>query len=145
MTSTQAYSIVLQAVLKHDTRLLSEEMWELAEGDALVGTNSKIPVPRIPTVFPPVAYELNYFANPVDPNRTSTMNLLNTELALGSTISGRPAGSYGWSGLRNSYYMIDPINGFGYMWSSQCGPWASPEVITLRDNLEKLLYQALIE
>ncbi|KAF8316593.1 beta-lactamase/transpeptidase-like protein [Clavulina sp. PMI_390] len=145
MSSTQAYSVLLQAALKHDTRILSEETWSLAEGDALAGTNIKIPVPRVPTVLPTMACELKYFATPVDPAKAGTMNLLNTELALGPTESGRPAGSYGWSGLLNSYYMIDPINGFGYMWSSQCGPWAAPEALVLRDNLEKILYRALTE
>ncbi|KAF8316592.1 beta-lactamase/transpeptidase-like protein [Clavulina sp. PMI_390] len=145
MASTQAYSILLQAVLKHDIRLMSEEMWTLAEEDALAGTDIKIPVPRVPTALPNVACELKYFSAPVDPTRAGTMNLLNTELALGPTESGRPAGSYGWTGLRNSYYMIDPINGFGYMWSSQCGPWASPEALALRDDVEKILYHALSE
>ncbi|KAF8316591.1 beta-lactamase/transpeptidase-like protein [Clavulina sp. PMI_390] len=145
MASSQAYSVFLQATLKHDVRLLSESMWTLAEGDALAGTNIKLPVPRISTALPAMSHELKYFATPVDPTKAGTMNLLNTELAMGPTESGRPAGSYGWAGLLNSYYMIDPINGFGYMWSSQCRPWASPEALELRDELEKLLYRALTE
>ncbi|KAF8309056.1 beta-lactamase/transpeptidase-like protein [Clavulina sp. PMI_390] len=169
MASTQAFSILLQAVLKHDTRLLSEKTWIFAEGDALAGTNIKIPIPRVPTAFPTLAAELETFAKPVDPAKAGTMNLLNTELALGPEAMVGPgfkvelanlakenqhidqgssyhnAPSYMLWNLTHSYYMIDPINGFGYMWSSQCGPWASAEVLALRDDLEKLLYRSLAE
>ncbi|KAF8319112.1 hypothetical protein DL93DRAFT_278069 [Clavulina sp. PMI_390] len=145
VASTQAFSILLQAMLNHDPRLLSKELWAIAEGDALAGTNIKIPVPRVPSVIPQMAPELKYFATPEDPNLANTMNLLNTELTLGPTTAGRPSGSYGWTGFYNSWYAIDPINGFGYMWSAQCGPWASPEILSLRDDFEKLLYRTLSE
>ena len=46
-SSVQTYSKLLQAVLKHDKRLLSEEIWCLAEQDALGAIGAKVPVPLV--------------------------------------------------------------------------------------------------
>lgn len=41
------FSKLLQAVLRHDKRLLSEETWRLAEQDALKAIGAKVPVPMV--------------------------------------------------------------------------------------------------
>ena len=46
-SSTQTYSKLLQAVLRRDTRLLSETTWELAMKDDLTGRGLAVPRPRV--------------------------------------------------------------------------------------------------
>ncbi|KAF8311387.1 beta-lactamase/transpeptidase-like protein [Clavulina sp. PMI_390] len=151
ISSTQAYCKLLQAVLRHDKRLLREESsWVFAEGDALGKMGIRLPVPRVPSVLPWMACELERFSTHIETETgtdspetpMSSVNLLNTELALKPTTTGRPVGSYAWCGSVNSYYAIDPINGFGYMWSAQCAPFAHPDFLGLKDEFEKIVYGA---
>ncbi|KAF8311377.1 beta-lactamase/transpeptidase-like protein [Clavulina sp. PMI_390] len=144
VSSTQAYCLILQAVLTHDSRLLiNEDTWALAEKDALEGQGISVPVPRVQSYEPKLATDLMYFSKPVDSTKTSSMNLLNAEVALGPTTSGRPAGSYGWAGSWNTYFLIDPVKKFGYMWSAQCGPWVHPQFLALKDQFEMLIYESI--
>lgn len=64
-------------------------------------------------------------------------------LILAKTASGRSAGSFGWSGVANTYYFIDPVKGIGAIFGSQLFPWCDSMFIESRDEFEGLVYQTL--
>ncbi|KAF8308197.1 beta-lactamase/transpeptidase-like protein [Clavulina sp. PMI_390] len=137
-TSTQTFCKLLQAILRRDECLMKAGTWGLATTDALAGTSIKVPVPRDSGIS-----RLEYYNKPIDIGQSSSVNLLQCDVALGPGLSGRPKGSFGWTGLLNVYFHIDPTNGIGYMFSTACGPFGHPEFIALRDEFEKLIYQML--
>lgn len=143
-TSTQAFSKILQAIVRHDPKLLSEATWRLAEQDALEDTGIKMPVPRDKSVTP-TFNDIVYFATPADPAKASSMNLLQCDIAIGPTLSGRPAGSYGWAGAGNSFFAVDPVNHIGYMYGAQVLPFLDADLVKLRDDLEKLIYELYVK
>lgn len=71
------------------------------------------------------------------------MNLLQTHLALAPTVSGRPAGSYAWAGLGNTYYFVDPKNSIGAIISTQVLPFADPQLMQMKDEWESLVYSQI--
>jgi methyl acetate hydrolase len=64
-------------------------------------------------------------------------------LIAAKTVSGRPAGSFAWAGLANTYYFIDPVKGVGAIFGTQLFPFYDKRVIETRDSLESLIYRTL--
>ena len=54
---------------------------------------------------------------------------------------GRPAGSWGWGGLTNGYYWVDPHNKVAGLVMSQTLPFGDPTVLDLFGALERDVYQ----
>ncbi|KZT29808.1 beta-lactamase/transpeptidase-like protein [Neolentinus lepideus HHB14362 ss-1] len=143
--STRSYAKILQAVLRRDERILRASTWDMVYADGVGpldapglwnGMSYKASIPMY-------SYDVPCFATPATAGSPETSNLLGCALETGLTLSGRPAGSFGWAGIANSYYFIDPVNGIGAMLSTQLMPFFDPEVIEIRDRLEKIIYENL--
>jgi CubicO group peptidase (beta-lactamase class C family) len=52
----------------------------------------------------------------------------------------RPAGSYGWSGVMNTFFWVDPMHRTGVVVLSQLTPFFDPGVVKLLDAVEAALY-----
>jgi methyl acetate hydrolase len=78
------------------------------------------------------------------PSRTDDFRFLDgtQKFGLGLAIetrnrpSGRTAGSYGWGGIFNTYYWIDPAVGLGAVLMMQVSPFSAPSCIELCDRFE---------
>jgi methyl acetate hydrolase len=57
LASCQAYAKVLQAVLNHDTRILSEDVWQMATKDDSKSRGVKMPKPLWKRAVPRMSYE----------------------------------------------------------------------------------------
>lgn len=62
--------------------------------------------------------------------------MINTAEAL----TGRSAGSWGWAGLANTYYWIDPIHSLCGLLLTQTLPFGDAAVLELFDQFERLIY-----
>ena len=49
---------------------------------------------------------------------------------------GRTAGSYGWGGICNTYYWVDPAAGLGAVLMMQVSPFSTPACLALCDEFE---------
>ena len=54
--------------------------------------------------------------------------------------NGRPAGSWGWGGLTNGYYWVDPINKVAGLLMAQILPFGDPVILDLFGTLERDVY-----
>jgi len=77
------------------------------------------------------------------PGEGTGINLLQCEVAIAPTVSGRPPGSYGWCGVPNLWYAIDEVTGKGYMLGTQLLPFAEPQLMDLKDEFEKLVWSTI--
>ena len=57
--------------------------------------------------------------------------------------TGRPAGSLGWAGLRNTYFWIDPTGGIGGVYMAQLLPFADPRTLAGFYGFETAVYHAM--
>jgi len=57
--------------------------------------------------------------------------------------TGRPQGSYGWAGIYNTYYWVDPKNAMAAAIFMQVQPFADPQCVTVCQSFERALYQCL--
>ncbi|MGC5247312.1 serine hydrolase domain-containing protein [Gordonia sp. DT219] len=57
--------------------------------------------------------------------------------------TGRRAGSYGWAGLANVYFWIDPAVGVAGAWATQVFPFADPSAMAAALDFETAVYRAL--
>ena len=53
---------------------------------------------------------------------------------------GRPAGSWGWGGLANCYFWVDPIDRVAGLVMTQIIPFGDPTVLELFGTLERSIY-----
>lgn len=56
---------------------------------------------------------------------------------------GRRAGSYGWGGIWNTYYWVDPHSGIAAVLMMQLSPFADPQCLALYRRFEQAVYQAI--
>jgi methyl acetate hydrolase len=78
------------------------------------------------------------------PSRTDDFRFLDgtQKFGLGLAIetrnrpSGRTAGSYGWGGICNTYYWVDPAAGLGAVLMMQVSPFSTPACLALCDEFE---------
>ena len=56
---------------------------------------------------------------------------------------GRAAGSYGWAGIWNTYFWIDPRTGIAAVLLMQLSPFADPACIDVCRRFERALYGAI--
>jgi CubicO group peptidase (beta-lactamase class C family) len=54
--------------------------------------------------------------------------------------SGRPAGSYGWAGIYNTYFWVDPLAGFGAVLLMQTSPFSDSASIEFYRRFESAVY-----
>lgn len=54
--------------------------------------------------------------------------------------SGRPAGSYGWAGIYNTYFWVDPDAGFAAVLLMQTSPFSDPLSIAFYRRFESAVY-----
>jgi len=92
-----------------------------------------------------IAYDFGQIFKSTVPGEGVGINLLQCEVAIAPTVSGRPPGSYGWCGLPNMWYAIDDATGKGYMFASQFLPFADPQLMDLKDDFEKLVWSTIRE
>jgi len=57
--------------------------------------------------------------------------------------SGRSPGSYGWGGLYNTYFWVDPAAGLGAVVMMQVSPFARRESIEVCERFERAVFSAL--
>ena len=57
--------------------------------------------------------------------------------------AGRSAGSYGWGGLYNTYFWVDPAAGLGAVLMMQVSPFSRPECIEICERFERAVFSAL--
>ncbi|TFK46060.1 beta-lactamase/transpeptidase-like protein [Heliocybe sulcata] len=143
--SAQSYAKILQAVMRKDERILSPSGWSLAYSDGMepLGLRGLENGLGFKAAMPTFTHDVPRFVEPARKGTVETMNLLNCALEKGATASGRPAGSFGWAGIANSYYFIDPINNIGALLATQLMPFFDPQVVATRDSLEKIIYDNL--
>ncbi|PWY97377.1 beta-lactamase/transpeptidase-like protein [Testicularia cyperi] len=147
LATTEAYSHVLRGVLSHNPAILSEATWQLVSKEA-TEPETKAPVPMFPKAVIPQftnAFDTLYPHKEVaGTDKTYGFNLLQQYVPLTDLTTGRPAKTtFGWAGLANSYYTIDPENNFGFYVTCQLLPFADPGVCKLRDQIEAEIYSKL--
>jgi CubicO group peptidase (beta-lactamase class C family) len=59
--------------------------------------------------------------------------------------NGRTAGSYGWAGILNTYFWVDPAAGIGAVLCMQMTPFCAPACVALCRDFETALYALLRE
>jgi CubicO group peptidase (beta-lactamase class C family) len=57
--------------------------------------------------------------------------------------SGRPAGSYGWGGLYNTYFWVDPAAELGAVVMMQVSPFSRPACLEVCERFERAVFLAL--
>jgi methyl acetate hydrolase len=57
--------------------------------------------------------------------------------------TGRAAGSYGWGGIFNTYFWVDPAAEIAAVLCMQMSPFCAPACLALRDAFEAALYRQL--
>jgi CubicO group peptidase (beta-lactamase class C family) len=57
--------------------------------------------------------------------------------------SGRPAGSYGWGGIYNTYFWVDPVTEFAAVVLMQMQPFADPMCVAVSRRFERAVYDCL--
>ncbi|GJJ08213.1 hypothetical protein Clacol_002421 [Clathrus columnatus] len=137
--SLQAYAQILQAVVNRDPKIMSPTTWELALKDDFGPRGVKVTRPDFKSMRNEMTYDVVEFAKTNSENGTG-MNLLQCKVALVPTLSGRPVGSFGWGGLPNIYYSVDPATGLGSVVGTQMFPFSDPDMIELRDQIERYEY-----
>jgi len=115
-----------------DRRLLSEATC------AAIATNQvgALAVPRQRTAFP---------------ERTNDFIFMSGTQQFGFGVAieteplptGRPAGSFGWGGIYNTYFWVDPGTGFAGVVLMQMQPFADPDCIDVWQRLERAVYDCL--
>lgn len=55
----------------------------------------------------------------------------------------RPAGSYGWAGIFNTYFWVDPAAGIGAVLLTQSSPFADPATLEVCERFERAVYREL--
>ena len=55
----------------------------------------------------------------------------------------RRAGSFGWAGLRNTYYWVDPASGIAAVFLMQLLPFGDPEALQVMEAFETAAYRTL--
>ena len=61
----------------------------------------------------------------------------------GGEAHRRAAGSYGWSGLFNTHYWVDPARGLGVIFLSQLLPFYDTPTMRALQGFEELVYRHL--
>ena len=56
---------------------------------------------------------------------------------------GRAAGSYGWAGIYNTYFWVDPAAGIAAVVLMQLSPFSAPVCIDVCDRFERAVYHEL--
>ncbi|KAF9519460.1 hypothetical protein BS47DRAFT_1336893 [Hydnum rufescens UP504] len=109
------------------TRILAETTWKLAIRDALAVQGIKLEPQKVSSC--PLAFHQTFhfgqaFKSTI-PGKGTGINLLQCEVAIAPTVSGRPPGSYGmvWTPQRlltaclDIWYAIDEVTGKGYIYN----------------------------
>ena len=55
--------------------------------------------------------------------------------------SGRKAGSYGWAGVFNTFFWVDPRSGLAAVLMTQSSPFCDPDTLALLDGFEQAVYR----
>ena len=58
--------------------------------------------------------------------------------------SGRAAGSYGWGGIFNTYFWVDPAAGLAAVVLMQMSPFSAPACIEVCERFEAAVFEALV-
>jgi methyl acetate hydrolase len=56
---------------------------------------------------------------------------------------GRPAGSYGWGGIYNTWFWVDPVAGIAACLMMQMAPFSAPACVSLLERFERAVYETL--
>ncbi|KIJ53962.1 hypothetical protein M422DRAFT_241224 [Sphaerobolus stellatus SS14] len=143
-SSLQAYVPILQTVLKQDERILKKETWAKAFKDDLKEREIKMNRPHIASAkF--LAVTVEEYVKATSPEIPAGQNLLSCFVATTPTLSGRPAGSFGWGGIANTFFFVDPESGVGGIIGTQLLPFMEPGVIEIRDKFESLVYEVFVK
>jgi CubicO group peptidase (beta-lactamase class C family) len=57
---------------------------------------------------------------------------------------GRSAGSYGWAGIFNTYFWVDPLAGIAAVVMMQVSPFSAPVCLDVCDRFERAVYHELV-
>jgi CubicO group peptidase (beta-lactamase class C family) len=63
------------------------------------------------------------------------------EMPVTNAVGRRPDGSYGWSGVMNTFFWVDPVNQLGVVVLSQLTPFFDPSAMKLLDAVETAIYR----
>ncbi|CAO1631589.1 unnamed protein product [Sympodiomycopsis kandeliae] len=144
--SHKTYSKVIQAAMRQDERLLSKELWEEALSDQISRFKSQPPSELIKDICPDLIHPLK---GEFSPGANERPTLLSTLRSTTVAKSGKPANTFSWTGLANSYYIaVSPSEtkngkGFGFMYGSNILPGLNPGLLELRNKLEALFFEEL--
>ncbi|KIJ53966.1 hypothetical protein M422DRAFT_241228 [Sphaerobolus stellatus SS14] len=143
-SSLQAYVPILQAALRQDERILKKETWARAFKDDLKERGIIMNRPHIAS-YNFISASADEFIKSVSPEIPAGENLLSCFVVTAPTLSGRPTGSFGWAGIGNTFFFVDPENGVGGIIGTQLIPFLEPSIIEIRDKFEGLVYEAFVK
>jgi len=133
--SARDYLVFLRMLLNEgrhdDVAILRPETIRLMATEQL-GT---LPVTRMMTVAPNLSHDFEPFFG-----LDAGWNLAGMHMREAGP-NGRPAGSWGWGGLANSYFWVDPTSKFAGLVMTQIIPFGDPTVLELFGTLERCVYR----
>ncbi|GJJ11941.1 hypothetical protein Clacol_006179 [Clathrus columnatus] len=141
--SFRAFVPILQAMLRHDERLLKKETWEKVMKDDLKDRGI---VPPRPYITSTVLFSetIDEYVKSTSPDIPPGGSMLSCHVATTPTVSGRPAGSYGWAGTSNTFFFLDSKNSIGGIIGAQMIPFMDPSIVEIRDKFESLVYETFV-
>jgi methyl acetate hydrolase len=85
------------------------------------------------------------------PDRTSDFTFMDGTQKFGFGVmieshdrpGGRLAGSYGWGGIYNTWFWVDPVAGIAACLMMQMAPFSAPACVSLLERFERAVYAAL--
>ena len=95
-----------------------------------------LPVERQRTAFPELSCDFSF----MDGSQKFGYGVLIESRA---TAGGRHAGSYGWAGLYNTYFWVDPAAGLGAVLLMQVSPFSTPPCLEVCARFERAAFGAL--
>ncbi|GJJ11940.1 hypothetical protein Clacol_006178 [Clathrus columnatus] len=134
----RAFVPILQAMLRHDERILKKETWERVTKDDLKDRGITISKPYFES--PIIFSTIDEYTKSTSPDISPGENMLSCY-----TLSGLAVGSYGWAGAVNAFFFLDPKNGIGGVLGTQMLPFMDSSIVEIRDKFENLIYETFVK
>ena len=123
------YMALLRMFLNDGADLLAADTVATMATNRLGGLN----VPRQTSALPFLTDDFNFMTGR---QAFGYGFLIETESLLGR----RPAGAYGWAGIYNTYFWVDPVNDIGVVVLMQTLPFASESALKVVGAVEQAIY-----
>jgi methyl acetate hydrolase len=136
--STAADLLALLRMLLNNGRIGGERLLG-AETVAALASNQvgALAVPRQRTAFPKRTDDFLF----MDGSQKFGFGVL---VETRAKPGGRAAGSYGWAGIYNTYFWVDPAAGIAAVVLMQVSPFSAPVCIDVCDRFERAVYHELV-